>query len=590
VLQKLTQTPAGAGQSLEVGGRPLTAAHEQIVGILRQRLGQNHGELFATPRVLADGAMAWTTPLSAPAVPAAQLAADERAKLDQRVDRLLTDIRGLADQLRAEGGTAALVAPLLDRATMLPPGDWLYSVGGKPVLVLWGHIAPGAVPPPLQPQPGAGPAGASQPAAAGTAAAATAAAGAATTAPASRRWPWLLAGGLLMLAALLWALRSCTDPAAVDPALAEELAQAEARNLALEEDLARRRAAAPQLMCMAEAPPPPPPPAEVPASAPPAAPPPAPVASAVAAAPPPPPPPPPAPPPNPVEELKRRVAAAGKNCDTLSAMLNKEPLLKGNSPDAVDIKQGMLKSMEQNCREQAIKEARNQCPGVRPPELAPEMAIVFDASGSMRFSLNVTDEQLRQAGQAAALEGMMRQFGLGGGGPGILEQLTREPRRISAAKRATQAVVGRLPDDMSTGLVLVEECPAARSVGMFPPGARGALLGQIQGIEPRGGTPLADGIARAGQLVDGVTREATIVVISDGAESCGGDPCAVAVALKRAKPYLTINVVDITGTGAGNCVAQATGGKVFTANNAEELALQTQRAVQDAMGPENCKR
>jgi len=246
--------------------------------------------------------------------------------------------------------------------------------------------------------------------------------------------------------------------------------------------------------------------------------------------------------------------------------------------------------MEQNCREQAIKEARNQCPGVRPPELAPEMAIVFDASGSMRFSLNVTDEQLRQAGQAAALEGMMRQFGLGGGGPGILEQLTREPRRISAAKRATQAVVGRLPDDMSTGLVLVEECPAARSVGMFPPGARGALLGQIQGIEPRGGTPLADGIARAGQLVDGVTREATIVVISDGAESCGGDPCAVAAALKRAKPYLTINVVDITGTGAGNCVAQATGGKVFTANNAEELALQTQRAVQDAMGPENCKR
>ena len=87
MLQKLTQTPAGAGQSLEVGGRPLTAAHEQIVGILRQRLGQNHGELFATPRVLADGAMAWTTPLSAPAVPAAQLAADERAKLDQRVDR-----------------------------------------------------------------------------------------------------------------------------------------------------------------------------------------------------------------------------------------------------------------------------------------------------------------------------------------------------------------------------------------------------------------------------------------------------------------------------------------------------------------------
>jgi hypothetical protein len=584
VAQTLIKTPPGAGQSLDVGGRPLTAAHEQLVGILRQRLGQNHGELFAAPRLGADGAIVWTTPLTAPAMPAAQLAPDERDKLEQRVDRLLTDIRGLADQLRAEGGTAALVAPLLDRATLRPPGDWLYSVGGKPVLVLWGHVAPGAVPPPVL-----APANASPTAAAGLAASSVAptVASAAITATTPRRWPWLLAGGVLLLAGMAWALRSCTDPAAGDPALAAQLAQAEARNLALEEDLARRRGAAPQLMCMAD---PPPPAAAPPASAPPAIPPPAPAASAVAAAPPAPPPPPPAPPPNPVEELKRRVAAAGKNCDTLSALLNKEPLLKGNTPDAVDIKQGMLKSMEQNCREQAIKEARNQCPGVRPPELAPEMAIVFDASGSMRFSLDVTEEQLRQAGQVAAVEGMMRQFGLGGGGPGILEQLTREPRRITAAKRATQAVVGRLPDDMATGLVLVEQCPAARSVGMFPPGSRGALLGQIQAIEPRGGTPLADGIARAGQLVDGVTREATIVVVSDGAESCGGDPCAVAVALKRAKPYLTINVVDITGTGAGNCVAQATGGKVFTANDADELTVQTERAMKDAMGPANCKR
>jgi hypothetical protein len=588
VPQKLTQTPPGAGQALEVGGRPLTAAHEQLVGILRQRLGQNHGELFAAPRVLADGAVAWTTASAAPAVPAAQLPADERDKLEQRAERLLADIRGLAEQLRGEGGTAALVAPLLDRATLLPPGDWLYSVGGKPVLVMWGHTAPGAVPPPVQMPPGTAAAGASPAATAASGATGTAAVAADATASGSRRWPWLLAG-VLLLAAGLWALRSCTDPTAADPALAEQLAQAEARNQALEEDLARRRAATPQLMCMAEAPPPPPP-AAVPASAPPVdppkPPPPAPAASAVVTAPPPP----PAPPPNPLEELKRRVAAAGKNCDALSAMLNKEPLLKGNTPDAVDIKQDMLKSMEQNCREQAIKEARNQCPGVRPPELAPEMAIVFDASGSMRFSLDVTEEQLRQAGQAAALEGMMRQFGLGGAGPGVIEQLTREPRRISAAKRATHAVVGRLPADMATGLVLVEQCPAARSVGMFPPGQRVALLAQIQGIEPRSGTPLADGIARAGQLVDGVTREATIVVISDGAESCGGDPCAVAAALKRAKPYLTINVVDITGTGAGNCVAQITGGKVFTANNAEELAIQTERAVQDAMGPANCKR
>ena len=114
-------------------------------------------------------------------------------------------------------------------------------------------------------------------------------------------------------------------------------------------------------------------------------------------------------------------------------------------------------------------------------------------------------------------------------------------------------------------------------------------MGQIQGIEPRAGTPLADGIAKGGQLVDGVTREALIVVVSDGVESCGRDPCAEAAALKRAKPLLKINVVDITGTGAGNCVAQITGGKVFTARNADEVVAMTNRAAQDAMGPANCK-
>jgi hypothetical protein len=60
--------------------------------------------------------------------------------------------------------------------------------------------------------------------------------------------------------------------------------------------------------------------------------------------------------------------------------------------------------------------------------------------------------------------------------------------------------------------------------------------------------------------------------------------------LKRAKPHLKINVVDITGTGAGNCVAQATGGKVYTARNADEVVAMTERAAREAMGPEGCKR
>ena len=78
-------------------------------------------------------------------------------------------------------------------------------------------------------------------------------------------------------------------------------------------------------------------------------------------------------------------------------------------------------------------------------------------------------------------------------------------------------------------------------------------------------------------------------MISDGEESCRGDPCATARALAAAKPRLKINVLDITGTGAGNCVAAATKGQVFTARNAADVVSSMRRAAQEVMGPAHCR-
>ena len=46
----------------------------------------------------------------------------------------------------------------------------------------------------------------------------------------------------------------------------------------------------------------------------------------------------------------------------------------------------------------------------------------------------------------------MKQFGLGRAGGMGLERLTREPRRITVARKATHSVVQRLPSDMSVAL------------------------------------------------------------------------------------------------------------------------------------------
>lgn len=538
----------------------LWESRTEFADLLRARLGFNHAELFATARPAADGAVTWISGLVGPVTPGRSLGHLERDKLVQRVQRMLEDIRGLAGELRRSGN--APLAERLEQAATWPSDaellDRLFSVGGKPVLVRWGHVgAAGAAAPAAATPAAGGPAVAAAEAPAGVAA---------PRRTSAKAWMAALVLPLLAAGVVFWSLHHFGAAGIDKDALARQIAQANERNSQLEAELAAKRSQRPSMECRATDPVPAPAPA--PASAP---------ASSAEA-----------PPPDPLQDIKKRVAEVGNDCRRVSELL-RDPRLRDKRPEAAELKRGLQARMEGQCREFAIREAKNLCPGDRPKELAPEMVVVFDASGSMQFGVDVTEEQIRQAGAAAALEGMLRQFGGIRGGSSTMDQLRREPTRITTARQAAESVVGRAPSDMAVGLVMVDECPSARSVGMFPPSARGDLLGRIRAIQPQRGTPLADGIDKAGGLVDGVRKEALIVVVSDGTESCNRDPCAVATALKRSKPYVKINVVDITGTGAGNCVAAATGGKVFTARNASEVMAMTQRAAQDALGPGSCK-
>jgi Mg-chelatase subunit ChlD len=578
--QSLITTPAQGAQALQINGRSLLDAHAQIASILRSRLGHDHAALLAQPQRLAAGDIAWSSPLEGSVQVASQLAPQDRERVQQLADQLSAGIRGLAQQLQAEGPAAQVVAQMLERALQLPPGDWLFSVGGKPVLAMWGHAAPGTVLPSLQPAippvPAAPAVAAPQPASApgaGTAAVEQLAASMApqpaadppTSAPiasAPPRKPWrrrlAWAALALLLLALLLGLRYCSGWQEEVAVLAARAEEAEARNRALEDELRRRRAA--QMMCVRDTPAPAPAPAPA-ASA--AEPPQAPELPASAV-------------PGPLDSLRKRVSDAGQQCGPLIELLKRDAQLKERA--AAELRKQVLDTLQRSCKDTLVREAKNLCPGERPKQVVPEFVIVFDASPSMAFSLDAARAQIELA---------MRM--------GRPEMATRDPQRVKPAREAAIEVARRVPRDMSTGLVMVDSCrQGARPVGFFGPGQRAALLGKLAGIQPHpfndeGGTPLADGIARAGQMVDGVGREATILVISDGEESCRGNPCAVAQALAAAKPKLKINVLDIDGTGAGNCLAAATKGQVFTARNAADVVSSMRRASQEVMGPAHCR-
>lgn len=190
------------------------------------------------------------------------------------------------------------------------------------------------------------------------------------------------------------------------------------------------------------------------------------------------------------------------------------------------------------------KPIENACKPDRAPHEAPEVVIVVDASGSMENSI-----------------------------PGASS-------RMQASKNAIGNLVRSMPGDVDIGMVEFTDCNRVERDRFYSPQERAALLGRVNGLTPQKGTPLARGVDRAGLVISSQV-EGVIVVVTDGADSCKGDPCAAARSIASKKPNVKINVIDISGSAknpSAQCMAQATGGKVFQPNSAAEMKTMVQQA------------
>ena len=106
-------------------------------------------------------------------------------------------------------------------------------------------------------------------------------------------------------------------------------------------------------------------------------------------------------------------------------------------------------------------------------------------------------------------------------------------------------------------------------------GTRAGILDRIDGITPTGKTPLTDAVEQAARTLSYTDAPATVVLISDGLESCERDPCAVSEVLAQAGVGFTAHVVGFglgdADASALSCIAEKTGGQYLSARNAYEL-------------------
>ena len=106
-------------------------------------------------------------------------------------------------------------------------------------------------------------------------------------------------------------------------------------------------------------------------------------------------------------------------------------------------------------------------------------------------------------------------------------------------------------------------------------GTRADILDRIGGVTPTGKTPLTSAVEQAATELSYTDTPATVVLISDGLESCDRDPCALAETLEKGGVGFTAHVVGFglgdADAGALSCLAERTGGQYIAAGNAEEL-------------------
>jgi len=104
---------------------------------------------------------------------------------------------------------------------------------------------------------------------------------------------------------------------------------------------------------------------------------------------------------------------------------------------------------------------------------------------------------------------------------------------------------------------------------------RQRMIRTVDSIQPKGKTPIAQSLRQVAGALRGSEDPATIILISDGKESCDADPCRVAAELKKSGINFVAHVigfhVDRDADRQLACIAHATGGEYFSARNAAAL-------------------
>lgn len=191
--------------------------------------------------------------------------------------------------------------------------------------------------------------------------------------------------------------------------------------------------------------------------------------------------------------------------------------------------------------------------------------------------------------QAACTEDAMLVFDASGSMAGT--DMNSVSPRIGKVREALSSVLPEVAPHRNLGLIVYGPGPynVCETVDLRlkpEPNAADRIMGEVNSVSPAGRTPLTTGVRLAAEALNYRERPATVVLITDGEETCGGDPCALAEELKTSGEKTTVHIIGykdelaIKGPFQSRCLAEKTGGKYYSVRTVDQLA----KALREALG------
>lgn len=175
-------------------------------------------------------------------------------------------------------------------------------------------------------------------------------------------------------------------------------------------------------------------------------------------------------------------------------------------------------------------------------------------------------------------------------------QIDGKPK-LEIARESLREVLKSVPADTELGLMAYghREKGSCTDIELIVPPAKGtesAISTAVDNMKFLGKTPLSAAVRQAAEDLKYTENKATVILITDGLETCEADPCALGKELEQSGVDFTAHVVGFGLTADEGkkvaCLAENTGGKYIQASDAAGLkdALKTTVVAQPAPEPE----